>query len=480
MPHLGLVYAARQIEGYGRGPDKQLAHISPDESEFMDYLQGGRRENPVTGLPEYSAFGKILKSVARIAAATGAFVISGGNPLAAAAASGAVTKLTGGSWKDSLKAAAITGVTAGIGNAATGPSMWSSSALKGAAGAGSGAASGAAQVGLSDATKQGIAQATTQNAGFSAAVNAGVPLAEAANPGTMALFASEAGNNFGQQAAQSGLASLSPSLGASAHEVAHAAMAYAPMTADDAIMQASTQAPTQTALQSALADIGGRTGAMTGLSALAVPTSQHNPYDPGPQGPPPGFGGNFNFNVAPQPRVYRPYIGDMTKYGERGGGWEFFDNVNPKPQFLADGGRVRYALGGGVNGPGDPDNGLGGLGALRMPGVPNNLQTPMIGQPQQQFSTSPAAQRNDMRRAAIIGYLNARSGGAIHGPGGPEEDAVPAMLSDNENVWDAQTVKLAGKGSYDRGHKVMQRMKHDIRKKAGMKNPSKPPAFGGA
>ena len=57
---MGLVDAARQIESYGRGPDKTLAHISPNESAVMDYLQGGRRENPSTGLPEYSMFGNIL------------------------------------------------------------------------------------------------------------------------------------------------------------------------------------------------------------------------------------------------------------------------------------------------------------------------------------------------------------------------------------------------------------------------------------
>ena len=59
---MGLVHAARQIEAQGRGPDTSLAHISADESAMLDYMQGGRRTNPVTGLAEYGKFGNILKT----------------------------------------------------------------------------------------------------------------------------------------------------------------------------------------------------------------------------------------------------------------------------------------------------------------------------------------------------------------------------------------------------------------------------------
>ena len=84
---MGLVNAARQIESYGMGPDRQLAHISPDEAQLMDTLQGGRRVNSMTGLPQYGMFGKILKAVARVAATTVGFMYGG--PLGAAAASAA-------------------------------------------------------------------------------------------------------------------------------------------------------------------------------------------------------------------------------------------------------------------------------------------------------------------------------------------------------------------------------------------------------
>jgi hypothetical protein len=115
---MGLVHAARQIEAQGRGPDTSLAHISPDESAMLDYMQGGRRMNPVTGLAEYGLFGKILKAVAKIGASTAGFMYGG--PLGAAAASAAVSKLTGDSWKSALTTGAISGVTAGIGSYASG------------------------------------------------------------------------------------------------------------------------------------------------------------------------------------------------------------------------------------------------------------------------------------------------------------------------------------------------------------------------
>jgi len=105
---MGLQQAANQVQAMGRGPDTQLAHISPDESKFIDMLQGGRRTNPTTGLPEYSMFGNILKAVARAAGAIGGFMVGG--PAGAAAGSGAATKLTGGSWKEALGSAALSGI----------------------------------------------------------------------------------------------------------------------------------------------------------------------------------------------------------------------------------------------------------------------------------------------------------------------------------------------------------------------------------
>lgn len=408
MANMGLVQAARQIESYGRGPDTELAHISPDEAQFVDYLQGGRRTNPHTGLAEYSMFGKILKSVARVAGAVGGFMIGG--PAGAALGAGAATKLTGGSWKDALKGAALSGIGGELGQGLTGGG-WN------VLGAAPGAAAGAAAP-------------ATMSVGSGAGLG-GIPVSE-------------------------GLASVA----------VPAASAAAPATGLAALGQLA-------------APIGGYGSAAAGLGALSVPMPMQG--DSGPSGPPPGYGGNINLNVAPQTRAYRPYTGDYSKYGQAAGqggagGWQFFDQVNPKPIFLAEGG--------GVMAPHQPGNGIMGLGALHQLGIPSQIQSPGITDPMQAramgSNLSPGAQRDEIRRAAIMGYVNAKEGGSIHGPGGPEDDSVPALLSNNENVWDAKTVKLAGNGSYERGHRKMQTMKEAIRRKAGVKNPKKPPAFQGA
>lgn len=104
----GLGSIAQDLARYGRGGDTMLAHISPDEAQFIDHLQGGRRTNPHTGLAEYSLFGKILKAVVRAGAAVGGFMIGG--PAGAAAGAGLATKLTGGSWKQALGSAALSGI----------------------------------------------------------------------------------------------------------------------------------------------------------------------------------------------------------------------------------------------------------------------------------------------------------------------------------------------------------------------------------
>lgn len=105
---MGLSTAASQLASYGRGPDTELAHMSPDEMKFIDYIQGGPRINPHTGLREYGLLGKILKGVARVAGSVVGFMVGG--PLGAAAGAGLMTKATGGSWNQALKAGAISGL----------------------------------------------------------------------------------------------------------------------------------------------------------------------------------------------------------------------------------------------------------------------------------------------------------------------------------------------------------------------------------
>ena len=75
--------------------------------------------------------------------------------------------------------------------------------------------------------------------------------------------------------------------------------------------------------------------------------------------------------------------------------------------------------------------------------------------------------------AAQFGYLNARTGGRIAGPGDGKSDDIPALLSNGEHVIDAATVSDLGNGDNDTGQKRLEEIKHKIRSSAGRKNPHK-------
>tara|TARA_R110000868_G_scaffold95522_3_gene262638 strand:+ start:788 stop:1846 length:1059 start_codon:yes stop_codon:yes gene_type:complete len=335
---MGLVNAAKQIESYGRGPDTSLAHISPDESAMLDYMQGGRRMNPVTGLPEYSLFGKILKSVAKIGASTVGFMYGG--PLGAAAASAAVSKLTGDSWKSALTTGAISGVTSGIGNVASG-------GFKNALSSGLNQGSGLGGLGFSKA-------ASFTNDASSKFLNSA-----AMNPGGIAGFA-KAIPTAGYGALGAGLGAAIPNKGtpATAPPPAWATLTYDPNNI---------------------------------FSWLKKPSQQQQ--------------------IAVSP---------MNTY----------QNYAPEMQTYADGGDVGM-------------------------GLPQSASMPQL------------------MSAAQFGYLNARTGGMIAGPGDGKSDDIPAMLSNGEHVIDAATVSDLGNGDNDTGHKRIEEIKHKIRSSAGRKNPRK-------
>ena len=365
---MGLVNAARQIESYGMGPDRQLAHISPDEAQLMDTLQGGRRVNPMTGLPQYGLFGKILKAVARVGATTAAFVLSGGNPLAAAAANAAVTKLTGGSWKQSLISGALTGATAGLGNYA--------SAAKGAGL--SGAMSSPSLVAANEAAKSAGGEALRNVGQAHIGLADFQPLAGAAAPS----FGSAVGSTLGQMG-QFAVSNPGTALGLATPSIS------------------SSFAPTP---------------AKASTSDLSFMT------------PDPSFGG-----------------GTLRDAGDR----------------LAKMGVTQY---GGFDIPRNPTTPLG----IARPGE-NPMEQNFGG-----FAGGGNVQPTGLMGASQLGYVNAKRGGTIRGPGDGKSDDIPALLSNNEHVIDAATVADAGNGDSDAGHKVFEKIKQKIRKNAGRRNPKRP------
>ena len=389
---MGLVNAARQIESYGMGPDRQLAHISPDEAQLMDTLQGGRRVNSMTGLPQYGMFGKILKAVARVGATTAAFVLSGGNPLAAAAANAAVTKLTGGSWKQSLISGALTGVTAGLGNYAS-------------------AAPGS---GLSGAMSNSALRAgATANSGSGMIAGTSPSLGYASNAGGTALTS----------AAPSGMiAGTSPSLG------------FASNAGGTALMPAAANAATPSLLSQTGAFIAANPGTALTMatpsisSSFAATPAKASTSDPSFMTPDPSFGG-----------------GTLRDAGDR----------------LASRGVTQY---GGYDIPRNPTTLLG----IARPGE-NPIDQNFGG-----FAGGGNVQPTGLMGASQLGYVNAKRGGTIRGPGDGKSDDIPALLSNNEHVIDAATVADAGNGDSDAGHKVFEKIKQKIRKNAGRRNPKRP------
>jgi hypothetical protein len=70
--------------------------------------------------------------------------------------------------------------------------------------------------------------------------------------------------------------------------------------------------------------------------------------------------------------------------------------------------------------------------------------------------------------AAMGGLMRAAQGRYVKGEGHGREDRIPALLSDGEYVFDAETVSMLGDGSSDAGAKRLDRMREQIRKhKAG-------------
>lgn len=369
---MGLVNAARQIESYGMGPDRQLAHISPDEAQLMDTLQGGRRVNPTTGLPQYGMFGKILKAVARVAATTVGFMYGG--PLGAAAASAAATKLTGGSWKQSLTSGAISGVTAGLGSYAQGTRGLSDLATTTG----------------NDLVKNAAIKSATSSLGqqaFPAATNAlgGTSSMAAAAGSALPSAAASAAPTFGQTLANAG--------------------AFAMNNPSTAIGLA---APNIT-------------------SAFQPTPAKASTGDPGFMQTDPKFGG-----------------GTLLDAGTR----------------LAQQGVTKW---GGYDIPRNPT----ALQGIARPGE-NPFNQNFGG-----FARGGSVEPTGLMSASQWGYVNAKRGGTIKGPGSGTSDDIPAMLSDGEHVLDAEFVSLVGLGSNNAGQKKIESVKKQIRSQAGIKNPEK-------
>jgi len=395
---MGLVNAARQIEAYGRGPDTSLAHISPDESAMLDYMQGGRRMNPITGLPEYSLFGKILKAVAKIGASTVGFMYGG--PLGAAAASAAVSKLTGDSWKSALTTGAISGLTSGLGSYASGV--------------------GKGATGLS---KLGEIATTSGNTIAANAASNAANVLKTVTPNVGSAFTT--GSNLampGITTAQS----VAPSF------VSGAAQAAAPGITGVIPGLTALPAAASTLAPSAFGAFGSNL-MKSGYGALGAAVGSAIPNKATPATPPPPLT-QLPYDPNNVFSYLRPNRGALTEEQIKNKQLST-PTINPTDIYSQ---QYPYADGGPV-----------GMGLPQSAAVPQLMS------------------------AAQFGYLNARTGGRIAGPGDGKSDDIPALLSNGEHVIDASTVSDLGNGDNDTGQKRLEEIKQKIRNGAGRKNPHK-------
>jgi len=173
---------AEGLASFGRYGDNILVHMNPEELDGLASL-GNLTYNPVTGLPEAFSFGKIFKSIRKLApialaiAAPYAFGVAGGTALQIGAASGAGSFLgniiAGAKPKDALKSGLFSGLTAGFG-----------SYLGGApSGLGSSGASNVGTQGFANTGLGGINQGVTPNIAGASSAGTNLTKASMANTG---------------------------------------------------------------------------------------------------------------------------------------------------------------------------------------------------------------------------------------------------------------------------------------------------------
>jgi len=96
-------------------------------------------------------------------------------------------------------------------------------------------------------------------------------------------------------------------------------------------------------------------------------------------------------------------------------------------------------------------------GALPQVALPQPITTPVPNNP-----AAPSMYLPDTTRFA-------RGGFAVEGAGDGRDDKIPALLSDGEYVFDAETVALLGNGSNKAGAKLLDSFRVKVRKQKGKK-----------
>lgn len=196
------------------------------------------------------------------------------------------------------------------------------------------------------------------------------------------------------------------------------------------------------------------------------------------------------------PRTYRPYEGDYSTYGQvgHGGGWQYYDTVNPSVQYYAEGGSVeapsrekmRETLGRELL---DNSGNTSAMSVLQIAQMampqpqptqglpapqmqePQQLQQPMpptgqgmMGQWQQQAMPPWLIDRDDESDDRVANLLWRAPGGMVRGPGDGQSDEIPAMLSSGEFVVSSDVVSALGRGDNSSGADKLDQMMANVRR----------------
>jgi len=468
---------ARGLAGYGRNGDNNLVHVSDQELRGIEQLTGRKfTRNPDTGLPEAFNFSSLIPVVAGIAGT----VLSGGNPIVGAAASGlasaGVAKASGGSTEDALTKGLISGVTSYAG----------SSLLSGVGeAAGAGLADGGTKV-ATEGAAQGATQAATQGAGGLTSGGVGEAISGMPNLGSTIPSGGVAVNNAALSsatpAATQGIGSISQNAIDSAGSIkaaeaitaanpgAIAGSSSTPLTAQPGIINTmSTRASEFGARASNIVNNPGTSLSQIGTNIVKNPIPA-GIAAMGTYASMSDMGGN-------RPRMPGTDTYDPNKYPEQ-------FPTNPR-RYVAPPSGYRAGI--------DPEYryfAKGGLASMRQEGgmtenVVNEAKAALLGEhPKPQDALS---RFEGMFGGDALALLRDRiTGGRVKGAGGGMDDLIPGTiegrqkvrLADGEFVIPSDVVSGIGDGSTDQGVRRLHEMMNRVRKERTGKT-AQPKAIGG-
>lgn len=423
----GLHDEALAVRKAGRNGDSRLVHVNDDEFAEMVAEYGEPTINPETGMPEFflGKLGKILKAVAPIAVS----FIPGVGPIAGAALGAGMGALSGGG----LKGALIGGATGAIGGSGAAGKIGGTILGKGS--------SALAQKTLGDALIGGaLGAATGQN-----------PLQAALMSGGTTFLRGQLGPKPTTTTAPPATASDTITVTANPY------MGRTPTFGTDMATQAaidtaaaggklfSTAAmPTDNSITNYAAQLS--KGPSLAASSYA-PTAQQQTAKPNWWNRDVGFLGKLGTDLGLKNK-HAAIVGGLLAAGAA-------DALKPKTK----------------TGEMTQEQFFGPSFNAKSPG---SFQLSSIA-----TGERPESAAADYARRYFTGYAGGgdvggngrsdRSSFAVNGPGTGRSDEIPAMLSDGEYVFDAETVALLGDGSSKAGAKKLDDLRVKVRKHKGKK-----------